>query len=298
MKTGTETDQHRTAVVPPDAVIALIAGGGSLPVEIASRLAELGAKAIVLPIKGEANDDIVFAGHTVERIELEEFGSLISRLKRHRVTHVLMAGTVGRRPKLTAMRFHTGLIKAAKDVAWALARGDNDLLKAVIGHIEKNGITVVSAQDVLPELLTECGLVAGDHPNKRDFADMSAARAAAKSIGALDIGQAAIAVGGRAIALEGIEGTEGLLARMVDLRDHGRLAGKSGGVLVKCAKPGQELRADLPAIGPQTIDAASRAGLAGIALEAGRSLILERPETLRRAAKVGVFIFGIEAQDN
>ena len=84
-----------------------------------------------------------------------------------------------------------------------------------------------------------------------------------------------MAIGGRAIALEGVEGTEGLLARIKDLRSHGRIAGKKRGVLVKCAKPGQEERLDLPAIGPQTVTAAHQAGLAGIAVEAGRSLVLD-----------------------
>ena len=120
-------------------------------------------------------------------------------------------------------------------------------------------------------------------------------RGIAKAIGALDIGQAAIAIGGRAIALEGVEGTHGLLERTLELRGHGRLAGKTRGVLVKCAKPGQELRADLPSIGPQTVEAAHAAGLAGIAVEAGRSLILEGPVVLARANALGLFVYGLPA---
>ncbi len=298
MTTDKATDHDRSTAIPSDAVVALIAGGGSLPIEIADRLAQKNINTVAMLIEGEAKDDGSFGSHKAERIRLEEFASLISRLKRYGASHVLMAGTVSRRPKLTEMQFHIGLFRAIKDVAWALARGDDGLLKAVINHIENNGIKVVSAQDVLPELLTELGVVAGGRPGKQDLADISAATTAAKAIGALDIGQAAIAVGGRAVALEGIEGTEGLLARMVGMRDHGRLAGKSGGVLAKCAKPDQDMRADLPAIGPQTVDAAAKAGLAGIALEAGRSLILERSETLRRANNSGVFIYGIEARDN
>ena len=125
--------------------------------------------------------------------------------------------------------------------------------------------------------------------------DIEAAHAAAKAIGALDIGQAAIAIGGRTIALEGVEGTHGLLERTLELRGHGRLAGKTRGVLVKCAKPGQELRADLPSIGPQTVEAAHAAGLAGIAVEAGRSLILEGPVVLARANALGLFVYGLPA---
>ena len=115
-------------------------------------------------------------------------------------------------------------------------------------------------------------------------------------IGGLDIGQAAIAVGGRAVALEGIEGTAGLLDRMRDMRNHGRLAGKSGGALVKCVKPDQDERADLPTIGPNTIEAAHAAGLAGVGLEAGRSLIIDYADTIGRADALGLFIVGLEPE--
>lgn len=296
MTASTEIDSKRTRELTKDAVIALIAGGGSLPAELADRLAENDLKTVVMPIEGEADDDPRFTKHQKDRISLEEFGGLIARLKRHGITHVLMAGTVKRRPRIAGMRLSPGLFKALFDVAWALARGDDGLLKAVINHVEKYGFSVISAQDVLPELLTEEGVIAPPRPSKRDLADISAATGAAKAIGSLDIGQGAIAIGGRVIALEGIEGTDGLLARTAELRGHGRLAGARGGVLVKCSKPGQELRADLPAIGPETVEAVAKAGLAGIALEAGRSLLLEREETMRRARERKVFIYGIEAE--
>ncbi|TIU20728.1 MAG: DUF1009 domain-containing protein, partial [Mesorhizobium sp.] len=132
--------------------------------------------------------------------------------------------------------------------------------------LEKRGITVVGAHQIVPDLAAAEGTLTAAGPRQSDWRDIEAGRAAAKAIGALDIGQAAVAIGGRAIALEGIEGTKGLLERTRELRGHGRLAGKTRGVLVKCAKPGQELRADLPSIGPQTVEAAHAAGLAGIAV--------------------------------
>ncbi|MEX0343605.1 MAG: LpxI family protein [Rhizobiaceae bacterium] len=294
---GTTIERQSQRGLPQGAIVALIAGGGSLPVDLAARLTESGQSAVILPIRGEANADERFGGLPCEPIALEEFGSLMSRLKRLKITHVLMAGTVERRPKIAAMRPHIGLLPALVDVARALFRGDDNLLRAVVGHIEKQGIHVISAQDIMPDLLANAGLIAGPKPARRDHADIAAGYAAAKAIGSLDIGQAAIAIGGRTIALEGVEGTEGLLERTVTLRSHGRLAGATGGVLVKCAKPEQEMRVDLPAIGPDTVDAAQRAGLNGIALEAGRSLILEREETLRRAGESKVFIYGVEAED-
>lgn len=296
MTASKKTERKTVSGLPAGAVLALIAGGGSLPVELASRLGDLNFKTIVMPIAGETDGAASFPDHDTRPIAMEDFGNLVTRLKRHGVTHVLMAGTVRRRPRLTSMRLGLGLFKAFADVAWALAKGDDSLLTAVIGHLEKAGITVIAAQDIFPELLTEAGLLSGRHPTRRDLADIDAAVAAARSIGALDIGQAAIAIGGRVVALEGVEGTDGLLERTIELRQHGRLAGARGGVLVKCAKPGQELRADLPAIGPGTVEAAARAGLAGVALEVGRSLILERERTMHLSRHHKVFIYGIEAQ--
>jgi UDP-2,3-diacylglucosamine hydrolase len=102
-----------------------------------------------------------------------------------------------------------------------------------------------------------------------------------------------VAIGGRVVAVEGIEGTDGLLDRVKDLRGHGRIAGIGGGALVKCAKPGQELRADLPTIGPLTIERVHAAGLAGIGVEAGRAFVLEFAQTMARADALGVFVVGL-----
>jgi DUF1009 family protein len=145
----------------------------------------------------------------------------------------------------------------------------------------------------MPDILMAEGVLTRKKPGKRDRADLAAAAEAALAIGRLDIGQAAVAIGGRVVALEGVEGTDGLLERTVTLRDHGRLAAARGGVLVKWSKPGQEERADLPAVGPETVDAVKRAGLSGIGLEAGRGLLIQQAETLRRADAAGIFVIGM-----
>ena len=151
----------------------------------------------------------------------------------------------------------------------ALRKGDDGVLRALVGHIEAGGIKVVGAHEILPDLLAAEGRIAGGTPLKADWRDIEAASTAARAIGALDIGQGAVAIGGRVIAVEGIEGTDGLLDRAGNFARMAGIAGSRRGVLVKCAKPGQELRADLPAIGPATVDGAHAAGLAGIGLEAG-----------------------------
>jgi DUF1009 family protein len=176
-----------------------------------------------------------------------------------------------------------------------LGRGDDGLLAIVVRTIEEEGIRVVGAHQIVPDLLAPEGPVGAERPHKADMRDVQAAYKAAHALGALDIGQGAVAIGGRVIAVEGIEGTDGLLERVRDMRGHGRLAGKGRGVLVKCAKPGQELRADLPAIGPRTVTMAHAAGLAGIGVEADHSLILEGAEVVRLADSLGVFVVGLPA---
>ncbi|MBE1711867.1 MULTISPECIES: LpxI family protein [Mesorhizobium] len=283
--------------LPPDARVGIIAGGGSLPVEVAAGSAGQGYPPFIVLMEGEADRLTELCQYEHETLALEAIGSLIPLLKRHRITHLVLAGEIKRRPRLTHLRPSLSLLAVIPIVVMALARGDDGLLKVVARGLEARGIKVMGAHEIVPNLVAAEGVLTKAVPQKSDWRDIEAGFAAAKAIGALDIGQAAIAVGGRAIALEGIEGTAGLLDRAKLLRGHGRIAGKTRGVLVKCAKPGQELRADLPSMGPQTVEAAHAAGLAGIAVEAGRSLILEGPATLSRANELGLFIVGLAAAE-
>jgi DUF1009 family protein len=281
----------------PGSRIGIIAGGGSLAVEVAAGLAKAGHSPFVLLIEGEVDRKPDLAGYEQESLALEDIGSLVSVLRRRRISHLVLAGEIRRRPKLIDMRPSLGLLAVVPSVVMALARGDDGLLKVLTRGLEARGIKVVGAHEIVPELVAAKGSLTRAAPRKSDWRDIEAAHAAARAIGALDIGQAAVAIGGRVIAVEGIEGTDGLLERTRQLRGHGRLAGKTRGVLVKCAKPAQELRADLPSIGPLTVEAAHAAGLAGIAVEAGRSLILEGPATIARANALGLFINGLPAAE-
>lgn len=281
----------------PDAKVGIIAGGGSLPVEVARALARQGKLPFVVMAAGEVDRIADFEPYEQATLRLEDVGSLLPILKRHHVTHLVTAGHITRRPRLSAMRLNLGLLAWLPSLFVGVTRGDDTVLKLFVRRIERSGIKVVGAHEIVPELVAAEGLLTKAAPRKSDWRDIEAAHAAAKAIGALDIGQAAVAVGGRAIALEGVEGTDGLLERTRELRGHGRLAGRTRGVLVKCAKPGQELRADLPSIGPLTVEAAHAAGLAGIAVEAGRSLVLEGPATIGRANALGLFVIGLPAAE-
>ncbi|MCZ8545134.1 LpxI family protein [Mesorhizobium qingshengii] len=292
----TKTETARAGLdLSPGARIGIVAGGGSLPVEVAVNAADLGYPPFVILMEGEVDRMAELSRYEHESLALEGIGSLIPLLRRHRITHLVLAGEIKRRPRLLALRPSLGLLAVIPLVVMALARGDDGLLKVVARGLEARGIKVVGAHEIVPDLVAAEGILTKAAPRKSDWRDIEAGLAAAKAIGALDIGQAAVAVGGRTIALEGIEGTAGLLDRAKLLRGHGRIAGKTRGVLVKCAKPGQELRADLPSIGPRTVEAAHAAGLAGIAVEAGRSLVLEGPETISSANALGLFIVGLPA---
>jgi len=283
-----------SSVLGPSERVAIIAGNGMLPHNVVDALCRIGQRPLVVAIDGEAVFDPASDRYEVLPIKLEHIGTLIPKLKRRGVTHLVMAGGVESRPPLKSLRIRPGLLLFLPKLLWAYARGDDDLLSTLIGYVESHGIHVVGAHEVAPELLAAQQVMTRAKPTQADERDIAAGLEAARAIGRLDIGQAAVAIGGRAIALEGIEGTDGLLGRTIELRTHGRLAGKKRGVLVKCAKPGQETRADLPTIGPRTVSDAHAAGLAGIAVEAGRSFILETAETVRLADELGLFILGYE----
>jgi UDP-2,3-diacylglucosamine hydrolase len=271
--------------------MAIVAGSGRLPIDLAENLALHGHDPFVVMIQGEASPNLASFDH--ENLTVENFAGLGQLLKRHSVTHAVFAGGIARRPKLTALRPSLALLRFLPRVIAALGKGDDGALRALTSALESRGVKVVGAHEIAPDLLASEGPMSAVSPQNSDWRDVEAAAAAARAIGALDIGQAAVAIGGRAIALEGIEGTDGLLERVRDLRTHGRIAGKKRGVLVKCAKPGQELRVDLPTIGPATVTGAHAAGLAGIAVEAQRSLVLDAGAVVAEADRLGLFVIGL-----
>ena len=287
-----KTTEARSRIrLQPGDKVAVVAGSGRLPVDLAESLAAHGHSPFVVMMQGEAAPSLAAFEH--EDLSLENFAGLTSMLKRHSVTHAVFAGGIGQRPKLSAVKPSLALLALLPRALAALSKGDDGLLRALAGVVESHGVRIVGAHEIVPDLLATAGPMTHTAPLKGDWRDIDAALAAARAIGALDIGQAAVAIGGRAVALEGVEGTDGLLERVKGLRGHGRIAGKKRGVLVKCAKPGQELRIDLPAIGPATIIAAHAAGLAGVGVEADHSLVLDFAGVVEAADRLGLFVIGL-----
>ncbi|MEM7288774.1 MAG: UDP-2,3-diacylglucosamine diphosphatase LpxI [Pseudomonadota bacterium] len=270
--------------------IAIIAGRGSLPVILAEELIKSGRQPFLIGIEGEHEDWIRSHDHVI--LGWGQFGGLFKYLRENNCTRILLAGGVTR-PRVNIAKMDWMAIKTLPQILAFMMGGDNSLLSGVIKVFEKNGVEVVGAHEVMPDLLAQEGRITGPKPGKKARANMEKAFEACKMLGQLDIGQAAVAVGNRVVAVEGIEGTDAMLQRVAELRANGKLteAGRDG-VLVKTMKPGQDMRVDLPAIGPQTVMAASNAGLAGVAVEAEKSFILNRDEAIAEAQDSDIFIYG------
>ncbi|MEL6920812.1 MAG: UDP-2,3-diacylglucosamine diphosphatase LpxI [Pseudomonadota bacterium] len=275
--------------------IGLIAGNGSLPLMVAQTLKMDGANPFVVGIEGEANAQLeefdfisAYTGHP---------GKIVSALKRAKVTDVVMVGGVRGRPQLSRVRPDWTTLKIAGKMLSTLGRGDDALLRSVIGIIEDAGIRVRGVHELVPSLLAPHGVLAGPKPDRDTRKSIFTAIRGATALGSLDAGQGVIALGRRVVALEGAEGTDLMINRIAELRKVARLPDKPGGALVKLAKPGQELRADLPTIGPETIENAARAQLKAVAVHAGRSLVVELERVQAVADDAGISLLGIEPDE-
>ena len=174
--------------------------------------------------------------------------------------------------------------------------GDDGVLRIVVRFFEAKGFTVVSPADVVPSLTVRAGSLTAAAPTPDDMADILLGSSVVKALGAYDIGQAVIVCDGELLAVEAAEGTDRMLARVAQSRA-AREASNPRGVLVKRPKPGQEMRIDLPAIGPATVTRAAAAGLAGIAVLAGQSLAAQRLQLLANARAANVFVYGFTEGD-
>jgi DUF1009 family protein len=272
--------------------LAIIAGGGLLPRYVAEAARARGETPYILALRNEAGDDWSDFDHEV--ISIGNYAGIGAAFRRHGIGRAVLSGWVRRRPEWRDIHAPLRMLLAVPSVVRTLLKGGDDaVLRMVIRLIEAEGVRVVGAHEIVPDLLGCEGPLGKVAPDRDAEADIAAATAAAQALGRLDVGQGAVAVGGRVVALEGAEGTDGMLERVAALRAAGRISQRRKGVLVKLCKPGQDMRADLPAIGVETLSRARAAGLAGIAVEAGRSLVLERDAIIAEADAHGLFVTGV-----
>lgn len=273
--------------------LAIIAGGGMLPHHVAEAAQARGEKPYIIALSNETGLDWSDFDH--QFLGIGNFKAISAVFRAEGIDRVVLSGAVRRRPEWRDIKpTLKTLTKVPGVLKTLLSGGDDAVLKMAIELIEASGARVIGVQDIIPELLAETGPLGAIEPDRDDWKDIEVAAAAAVALGKLDVGQGAVAVGGRVVALEGPEGTDAMLDRVAALRTEGRISTRRRGVLVKLCKPQQDLRADLPSIGASTIDGARAAGLAGIAVEAGRALVLERSRMIPQADEADIFVTGID----
>ncbi len=273
--------------------LAIVAGSGQLPLYVAAAAREMGENPFIVRLRDDSRFD--WSGFDNAVISVGDVAGLGRLLKENRVDRVVLSGGVARRPEWREIRPTVGiLLKLPSIVKTLLSGGDDAVLQMVIKIIGTLGADVIGAHEIAPGLLASLGPLAAQELTGDDLRDIRKAAEAALALGKLDVGQGAVSVGGRIVALEGVEGTDAMLSRVADLRAEGRISPRRRGVLVKLCKPQQDVRADLPTIGIETVENARKAGLAGIAVEAGRALVLDREAMLKAADEAGIFVCGID----
>lgn len=273
--------------------IAIIAGRGALPRLIAQDCARRGRSYRVVAFEGVALDWT--AGEPVIAAVFEKPGRLFADLRAAGCGVVTFAGAISR-PELNPLRFDLKMLRLAPKLMAGVKTGDDATLRLVAGIFEAEGLALRAPQEVLADLLAPAGVLSRAQPSEADRADAGRAAEIVAALGAADVGQGAVVAQGLCLGAETIQGTDAMLAFVGGTgAAHRPDPDGARGLLYKAPKPSQDWRADLPAIGPDTLRAAAAAGLAGVAVQAGGVLILERAAAIAAADAAGLFLWGREA---
>jgi UDP-2,3-diacylglucosamine hydrolase len=277
---------------PEAGSLAIICGGGSLPTAVAEAVARRGRRPVMFGIKGWA-DAAVIARYAHHWIAIGQAGRFFRLARAEECRDVVFIGTV-LRPPITQLRLDWQTIRAMPGLIRAYRGGDDKLISGVARIAERGGLRVVGVKDVAPEVLVPQGVLGRHRPSDRDRADIARALEVVAALGPFDVGQAAVVADNNVLGVEAAEGTDNLLNRIAELRRIGRVTSAPGiGVLVKAPKPGQDRRLDLPSIGPRTVENVARAGLAGLAVTAGSTMIAEPDAVTAAADREGIFLVGV-----
>ncbi|MBL0848702.1 MAG: DUF1009 domain-containing protein [Candidatus Liberibacter ctenarytainae] len=275
--------------------LLIIAGSGVLPYYVAEVSRSKNDDPVVAVISNECSCD--WSGFEYHNVSLGDFCALRLILRQYDIGRIVIAGAVSQRCKIKDLRFSIKDSFKIPKLIWNLILGgDAALLTGVISFLESYGISVIGAHEIVPEFLAHMGPMGVCIPHKDDERDIFSAMNAADVLCKLDIGQSAVSVGGRVVALEGVEGTDFMLERIIDGKKNSKILPNKSGVLVKMCKLQQDIRADLPSIGLLTIQNAIKANLSGISLEAGKSFVLEKEAVIQAANEAGIFIYGINRE--
>jgi len=275
-----------------EAPLAVIAGGGAVPLAVAEAARRQGRRVVMFPVRGWA-EPAAMQQFTHYWLALVQAGRFLRHARKEGCRDVVFVGTAVR-PPLRSLRVDWTTIKLLPRILRAYRGGDDHLLSNIAQAFEDHGFRIVGAHEVAPEILMPEGAVGSVTPSERDRADIARGLALLEATGPFDMGQAAVVAENQVLAVEAAEGTDAMLARIADLRAAGRIATAAGvGVLIKAPKPQQDRRFDLPTIGPRTVEGAARAGLAGIAVVASAALIAEPSAVAAAADRTKIFVIGI-----
>lgn len=278
-----------TAEAAKPRTLGVIAGGGPLPGRVAAAAKAAGRDVFILGLQGFA-DPAVIAPWPHEVVRFGAAGRFLEALRTHGCQDLVMIGPV-RRPSFLDLRPDAVGVKILARIGKAAFLGDDGLLKAIIKIFAEEGFTVIGAHEVMREVLAPSGLLTNAAPDALALSDIQRGVGVLRLLGQADVGQACVVQQGLVLAVEAIEGTDAMLSRAATLRCDG-----VGGVLVKLCKPGQERRADLPTIGPDTVRHAVAAGLRGLAFEAQATILAEKETCLAAANAAGFFLLGLESE--
>ncbi len=270
--------------------IALICGAGQFPLVAARAATARGRDVFILALKGIASEGVAEFPHIW--LGVGQLGAAFREIEARGIEEICFIGGLGR-PEFADLRPDWGAIKRLPEILRLLKGGDDHALKGVLRLFESEGLRVIGVETLAPELLAAPGAMNRLPFPKEMEEDLAYGHDCLAALSAFDCGQALVLSHRRIVALEAAEGTDSMLLRVAELRERGRWRAKgSAGMLIKAPKQGQDLRVDLPAMGPETVAAAAKAGLRGIAVEAGKVLILDRDAVAALAEKAGLFLHG------
>jgi DUF1009 family protein len=274
--------------------VGVIAGGGAMPFAVADSLQARGIAPVLFALRGSC-DPVRVERFRHHWISVGQIGRAKKLLRSEGCRDLIFIGTV-LRPALSEIRLDWGTIRVIGRILSAFRGGDDHLLSGIGRIFEQDGFRMVGIRDVAPDILMPEGCITRVTPDATAIADMAKGQEVLRVLSPFDIGQAVVVIDGHVVAVEDIEGTDGLLARVARLRGEGRIrAGAGRGVLVKAPKTSQDLRFDLPTVGATTVEGAAKAGLAGIAIIAGHTIAADSQSMIEAADRAGLFIQGLLA---
>ncbi len=272
--------------------LAIIAGSGDLPLQVGLQARRDGYEVFYVLIAGSARRDD-FDGFEADTFRLGQLGRFLKSLRVRGIRDVVIIGAV-LRPALGDLVPDLGLLRHYFAIRDAFKGGDDHLLGGIVRLLESQGLIVHAPSQFLTQLMATPGTLSAARPSRTALEEIPRGQAVLEALSSFDVGQAVVVADNRIVAVEGIEGTDQMLVRVAALRAAGRLKSSVKGVLVKLPKRGQDLRVDMPTVGPATIRYAAEAGLEGIAIAAGAVLLAERDQTVALADSKGLFLHAID----